>query len=234
MPAKRFGFGAILLGLASIILLGMSVWGYRQGGWPWPQSFQVATWSVWVALAGCVIALFGLVALLRSRVGGGAVVGAGLLLSLPIAALGLAFDLSARVTAPINDISTDLRDPPVFWSTRTPSEYPSANAELQRAAYPEVQSLDLDLDFDTAFGLARALVEESGWEVLSADPDDGQVEAIATSWLYGFEDEVAIRVVQSSSGVRVDMRSRSRIGLVDRGANARRITRFLSNLKERS
>lgn len=232
--SNRLGLLAILCGLASIAFVGVAVWGFRQGGWPWPQSYRVATWGAWVALAGCLAALVGLMVWLRNRKSTGFAVLLGLVLSLPVAGMGIAFDMAARMTPPINDISTDTQDPPVFWFTATPTDYPSANAEPQSAAYPGVRPLDLDLTFDDAFGLALALVEERGWLVLSADPDESQIEAIATSRLFGFEDEVAIRVTETDSGTRIDMRSRSRLGQVDRGANARRITAFMSDLDARS
>ena len=158
----------------------------------------------------------------------------GLILSLPTAGLGVAFEVAARATPPINDISTDTDDPPVFWFTATPSDYPAQNAEPQRAAYAQVRPLDLPLGPADAFTTALALVEERGWEVFSADPDEMQIEAIARSRLYGFEDEVAIRVTEIDTGTRIDLRSRSRIGRIDRGANARRIKAYMSDLQARA
>lgn len=225
---------AVLLGGASLALLAVAVWGFRLEGWPWPQAYRVATWAVWAALTGVIAALMGLVVWLRRRKGGGAMVLVGLLLALPVASLGVAFDLAARLTPPINDISTDTDDPPVFWFTATPSDYPSANIEAQVSAYPQVRFLDVALGKDEALAQALALVQERGWTVLSEDPDEGQIEAIATSWLFGFEDEVAIRVTETENGSRIDMRSRSRIGRIDRGANARRIISFMSDLEARS
>ncbi|TDK52984.1 DUF1499 domain-containing protein [Antarcticimicrobium luteum] len=224
------GWGAVLLGGASLLLFAVSVWGFRLDDWPWLQAYRMALWGAWAAIAGVLVALAGGAVWLRRRQRGGMIVVLGLLLSLPVASLGLAFEIASRTTPSINDISTDTEDPPVFWFTATPSDYPRANAEPQRVAYPDVRLLDLDLSFDDAFGLALTLVEDRGWEVLSADPAEAQIEAIATSRLYGFEDEVAIRVTETDSGARIDMRSRSRIGQIDRGANARRIRAFLSDL----
>ena len=51
---------------------------------------------------------------------------------------------------------------------------------------------------------------------------------------FAFEDEVAIRVTETDTGARIDMRSRSRLGQIDRGANARRIEAFLSALATRA
>lgn len=150
--------------------------------------------------------------LLRRRKGGAGAVLLGLVLSLPVAGLGAAFEIAAGTTPPINDISTDKEDPPVFWFTATPSDYPASNAEAQQGAYPDVRPLEMQVSEDEAFAAALALVEERGWEVLSADPAESQIEAIATSRLFDFEDEVAIRVTETDKGTRIDMRSRSRLG----------------------
>lgn len=225
---------AILLGLASLVLLAVAVWGFRAGGWPWPQSYDLAGWSAWAAGAGVIVALAGLMVWLRRQKGGSGAVLLGLILSLPVAGLGAAFEIAARTTPPINDISTDTEDPPVFWFTATPSDYPAQYAEPQRAAYPDVRPLELPISADDAFVAALALVEARGWEVLSADPAESQIEAIATSRLFGFEDEVAIRVTETDTGARIDLRSRSRLGQIDRGANARRIEAFLADLETRA
>ncbi|MGM0583211.1 MAG: DUF1499 domain-containing protein [Pseudomonadota bacterium] len=231
--ARRPGLLSVLLGLASLALLALSVRGFRAGGWPWPRAHDLAGWGAWTAGAGVIVALAGLAVWLRRRRGGAGAILLGLILSLPVAGLGAAFEIAARTTPPINDISTDTEDPPVFWFTATPSDYPAQNAGPQRAAYPELRPLELPLSVDAAFAAALALVEDRGWEALSADPAEGQIEAIARSRLYGFEDEVAIRVTETDAGARIDMRSRSRLGQIDRGANARRIRAFLSDLQAR-
>jgi len=232
--ARRLGLLSMLLGVVSLALLALAVWGFRAGGWPWPQAYDLAGWGAWAAGAGVVVALIGLVIWLRRRQGGASAVLLGLILSLPVAGLGATFEIAARTTPPINDISTDIEDPPVFWFTATPSDYPEQNAEPQRAAYPDVRPLGMPVSADDAFAAALALVEGRGWEVLSADPAESQIEAIATSRLFGFEDEVAIRVTETDTGARIDMRSRSRLGQIDRGANARRIEAYLTDLETRA
>ena len=139
--ARRLGFLSILLGVASIALLAVSVWGFRAGGWPWPQAYDLAGWGAWTAGAGVIAALAGLVVWLRRKRGGSGAVLLGLILSLPVAGLGVAFDIAARTTPPINDISTDTEDPPVFWFTTTPSDYPAQNAAPQRAACTDCRKL---------------------------------------------------------------------------------------------
>ncbi len=228
---SRLGVLSTLLGLSSLALFTVSVWGFRAGGWPWLKAYDLAGWGAWTAGAGVIVALAALLRWMLSRRGGALVALLGLILSLPIAGLGTVFEIAARTTPPINDISTDIEDPPVFWFTVTPSDYPTLNGEPQLAAYPDVRPLELPLSVDDAFETVRALVEARGWEVLSADPTEDQLEAIARSHLFGFEDEVAIRVTETEVGTRLDMRSRSRLGQIDRGANARRIEAFFTDLK---
>jgi len=70
--------------------------------------------------------------------------------------------------------------------------------------------------------------------VVSDKPKDGRIEAVARSFLCGFRDEIVIRNAPSGGAARVDVRSRSHIGRIDRGVNANRIRAFLAALKERA
>jgi uncharacterized protein (DUF1499 family) len=198
------------------------------------RALDVATWGAWVAIAGAALAVAALGLWLARRRGGSGIAALGLMLSLPILIAAGAWQYATLTTPPINDISTDTEDPPVFWFTATPSDYPAQNAESQRAAYPDVRPLEMPVFAAEAFAAALALVEARGWEVLSAEPAESQIEAIATSRLFGFEDEVAIRVTETDTGARIDMRSRSRLGQIDRGANARRIKAYLADLEARA
>jgi uncharacterized protein (DUF1499 family) len=85
-----------------------------------------------------------------------------------------------------------------------------------------------------AFATALAVIKDKGWTVVADVPDEGRIEATATSWLYGFTDEVAVRVRAADGGSMVDLRSRSRVGRIDRGVNANRIRSFADDLRQRS
>ena len=81
------------------------------------------------------------------------------------------------------------------------------------------------------FATIEDLVEERGWEVRTrrAPPtalDAGQLNAISVS-LFGFRDEVAIRVAGSPAGSTVDMRSVALSGFHDFGENGRRVEDLL-------
>jgi uncharacterized protein (DUF1499 family) len=104
---------------------------------------------------------------------------------------------------------------------------------LQRTGYPDIAPLLVKQAPDAVFAQALALVNERGWTVLASDAAEGHIEAVATSRLFGFADEVGIRITPEGSGARVDMRSRSRLGKIDRGTNAKRIRAYLGDLNLR-
>jgi uncharacterized protein (DUF1499 family) len=56
------------------------------------------------------------------------------------------------------------------------------------------------------------------------------IEATARTPVFGFLDDVAIRLRDTAEGTRVDMRSASRLGEHDLGQNMRRIRAFLADL----
>lgn len=137
----------------------------------------------------------------------------------------------------INDITTDPGDPPVFeYAARDPETrerdytYPAGFAEQQRAAYPDLAPIALEAPPDRAFAAALAAVEKLGFDVTLSDQARGVIEARATSKLFRFVDDVAIRVRPKDGGSIVDVRSKSRDGKGDLGANANRIRAIAAEL----
>jgi uncharacterized protein (DUF1499 family) len=82
-----------------------------------------------------------------------------------------------------------------------------------------------------AFARAAAAARASGWEITHLDEKSGALEAVATTRWFGFKDDIVVRVAAAGGGSRIDVRSRSRVGRSDLGANARRIQDFLGRLK---
>ena len=68
---------------------------------------------------------------------------------------------------------------------------------------------------------------------MSQDLDRGHIEAVVSTRLMGFKDDVVIRIRQQDETIRVDLRSASRVGDSDLGANAARIVSFLDGLRAR-
>jgi len=231
---SKFALSGLVLGAGGIAALAASAIGYRLGWWPVGMALTIAEWAVYAAILGLAVSVVGTI---LSRPGarrrGFALGLLGIAASLPLVAIAAQWQYAAGTYPPINDISTDTEDPPVFWDMPNPTEYPGAkNAALQRAAYPDLAPLILTVTPSRAYALALALAKEKGWEIVADEPNDGRIEAVDRSLLYGFRDEIIIRVSASDGGSRVDLRSRSRIGRIDRGVNAKRVRAFLAALKE--
>jgi uncharacterized protein (DUF1499 family) len=125
----------------------------------------------------------------------------------------------------INDITTDPADPPTFADPAR--SYPGEEfARAQRAAYPDLAPIALAMPPEAAFAAARAAAGELGWAIVSEDAASGTIEATDTTAIFRFVDDVAIRVRPDGDGARVDVRSKSRDGQGDLGANAARIRAF--------
>jgi uncharacterized protein (DUF1499 family) len=105
-------------------------------------------------------------------------------------------------------------------------------ARLQATAYGDIRSVRLETTPQQAFDRAAALVVERGWDVAASDPATSRIEATATSTFFRFKDDVVIRVRPAESGnaAIVDVRSVSRVGQHDFGANANRVRAFLADL----
>ncbi|MDA8708314.1 DUF1499 domain-containing protein [Hellea sp.] len=100
--------------------------------------------------------------------------------------------------------------------------------QTQTKAYADIRPLILEDDMAVAFGEAKAAAKQLGWKLKSEDPKTGIIEATDTSFWYGFKDDVVIRLRPSEGGGTIlDVRSVSRVGGSDIGANAARIRKFL-------
>jgi uncharacterized protein (DUF1499 family) len=161
------------------------------------------------------------------------------ILPLAVVAVSIAF-LQREGRAAINDVSTDLVDRPRF-AADPPLEPLLAEAlqarlaefaQKQREAYPEITPLALAAPPAEAFARVRATAARmSGWVVVREDATAFELEANATTELFRFVDDVSIRVRAEAGGSRVDVRSRSRLGRADFGANAARIREFMRQLE---
>jgi len=130
----------------------------------------------------------------------------------------------------INDITTDPARPPQF---SPPQPYPDYFGELQQIGYPDLQPLELALPPKAAFARAAQTARDDGWDITALDESAGTIQAVATTRWFGFQDDVAIRITASGAGSRVDVRSKSRLGRSDAGANAQRIRHFLAEVAAR-
>ena len=141
---------------------------------------------------------------------------------------------------PINDISTDLRDPPAFSRARTaldarqghvPGESGQDVREAQRLAYPDVAPVVLEMGPEEAYQLVLEAVAEMKWQIVDRSPPSvrvgaGRIDAIDRTMVMKFSDDITIRIRPLANETRVDIRSVSRVGRHDLGTNAARIRKF--------
>ncbi len=221
---------ALQLSLASVLLLAVGPIGTRVGAWSFRVGFAVVAVSVLSGLVGAVASLTGGIKTGQwGRPAAG--IAAGLL---AVAAIGFAV-LTARDAPPIHDITTDTVDAPVFVASlplraaaANPAEYGGpAVAEQQRRAYPDIQPISVGVSTSAAFARARSAARTLGWDMVAESEVEGRIEAVDTTFWFGFKDDIVIRVRGTSDGARVDVRSTSRVGLGDLGTNARRVRAFL-------
>ena len=146
--------------------------------------------------------------------------------------LPLLFMVQALRAPLTNDISTDPIHPPrLQWAEqlRTAQDLPINTAPLQVFAgnpaplYSQASPGEVITE-------ASELMAERGWQVQS---NQNGLDAVVTSGWFGFQDDVALRVVAGPKETRVDMRSASRQGRSDLGVNRARIRDFLARLNER-
>jgi uncharacterized protein (DUF1499 family) len=97
--------------------------------------------------------------------------------------------------------------------------------------YPELAPLLLDLRPNAAYAAALAAARAMPlWQIVSEHPATGRIAAIATTPRLKFVDDVEIVVEPAGDGSRVRVRSASRVGVTDFGANARRVRAYLARL----
>jgi hypothetical protein len=137
----------------------------------------------------------------------------------------------------IHDVSTDADDPPQFitlrelrLACRNGADYSGLSADEHRLRYPDIQTTHFSHPFVQVFGTALAFVDAFDWKVAVAVESEGRIEATATTRIMRFKDDVVIRIHRFGNTSRLDIRSASRIGSSDLGANAKRIRRFLDKI----
>ena len=239
-PGSRAGRWSLLLGLAAPLAAASGALAASRELVSAFVGFQIFALSLPFALVGLVL---GWVGLLRSRRGRNPTARrqslAGSIFSvLTLSAVG-GLALPSAPYPVINDITTDLADPPKFvkCTELVPNRgrdmsYPPAFAAEQRKGYANLAGTVLPIEPLFAVERAVAALESiPGTTIVEVDPEAGRIEAISMTRVFRFVDDIVVRVRPDAAGSRVDMRSKSRDGKGDLGANAARIESFMLALR---
>ncbi|MGZ5100879.1 MAG: DUF1499 domain-containing protein, partial [Usitatibacter sp.] len=225
--------------VAALTMLIASGPGTRLGIWPWGTGFSLMIWAMYTGLAAAAgaIVLVVLLAVPRWRARAWVPVlalGLGLAAALPTVVLYK----QAEGLPYIHDVTTDTFDPPLFVALleerkKAPNGAayggPKIAAEQQRG-YPDIKSLVLKAEPKDVMQRAIDAARKLDWEIVSSDAPAGRIEATDTTTWFGFKDDIVVRVRPEGTGSRIDVRSVSRVGRSDVGANAKRIRGFIAKL----
>ncbi len=196
-----------------------------------------------LALLGGVVALV----TKRRRAGGFAILSA--LLAGGAAMVPLKMKTAFEANPFIHEVTTDFDNPPAIIAAaslprKNPADYRGGDpvpqstdgttaAEAQRKAFADIQPIMIAGDLESARVAARAVIADMKMEILAEGPDGDQsgagwrIEAVSTSAWFGFKDDFIVRLTPlQEGGTRIDLRSKSRVGGSDLGANAARVRDF--------
>jgi len=143
--------------------------------------------------------------------------------------------LSIRTAAeanPVADLKAPLTASDPYRDPRFAKYGSKSLGQVGHEAYPALRTTAVDVAPTTAFAAALKAAKDMGWTVVSQDSKAGVIEATAGTFWFGFKDDVIVRVRSGDGGQgsRVDVRSISRVGLSDLGANAKRIEAYLTQV----
>jgi uncharacterized protein (DUF1499 family) len=226
----------------AVALIGVAL---ARGGIDPSAALAVLGGSIGLAAGAVLSALLAFVVIWRTGRQGAGQAAAGLFLALLLGAYP-AYLTAKAIRAPrLTDLSTDIADPPGFSASRvaqaarggaTPRNSAAAARRAQAQAYPKILPILLDLDTDEAFAAVVKAVAASGWRLVEQTPAGGRmgvghIDAIARSMILGFPCDITVRIRPLAGRTRVDLRSASRFGPFDFGANQHNIAVFEAALQ---
>ncbi|HEX2135981.1 MAG TPA: DUF1499 domain-containing protein [Microvirga sp.] len=243
-PVSRPARWSPVVAWYALVVTVMAVLLIRFGRVDYTAGFATLGAGLGLALVAIALAVLGFVRIWQEgRRGLGSAV-QGLVIAFVVLAYPGWFAVKAVTLPALNDVSTDTDNPPSFSRSRAalearggrvPPDVPPHVREAQREAYVQIAPLTLDLPPDEAFEIVRKAAQNRGWQIIEAVKPGGRIglgrlEAVDRTFLLRLPDDVTVRIRPRADGTRIDIRSASRIGKHDLGANADRIRAFLEEV----
>jgi len=227
----------------AVVLLGIGI--VRAGILEIIPSLAAFAGGLLLACIAILLALGAFVVIWREGLAGFGMALTALLVGIVVLAYPAYLGVKAYRLPPIADITTDPIDPPRFEAIArlrsreaNPILYAGLRAaELQKAAYPNVEPLIVSATPQVAYESAVQVITKRKWRIVDArapvpNRRDGRIEAVARTPILGFRDDVAIRVRATHDGARIDVRSASRYGRHDLGTNAQRVRSLIEDIDD--
>ncbi|MGZ8410682.1 MAG: DUF1499 domain-containing protein [Hyphomicrobium sp.] len=238
------------LAVFALVLIAATLLLHRFFGLPTAVALNLVGAGILLAAIAVLLGVIAGIGVWRTGRSGAARIILGMSLGLAVLALPVTIVLAARSYPTINDLTTDVRDPPAFQALAplrsgmaNPAAYPGEGfAARQAAAYPDLVPLDVNRPAPEVFDLViDALKRLQMTIVAEQEPTDenpvGRAEAVDRTLILGFYDDIAVRVTPvgdlSDPRARIDLRSSSRYGRSDFGANAQRLRSIMREIVAR-
>ncbi len=233
--------GFILAVLCAFAAIGSGL-GYRLGLWHFRTGFEILKWSFFLSGATLLI-LLACMFFVQTKTRMDSVIGiSGIVICLVLVYVPYSWKKTLDAYPYIHDITTDTLNPPNFVMVGElrgeedhSIEYDGLEvANLQVEAYPDLKTLIIEANAEKIMQLTESVLIDMGLEIVSVDSESGRIEAVATTFLFGFKDDMVIRLTETDGPkIKIDVRSKSRVGKSDLGQNAKRIRKFLEDLVTR-
>ena len=239
VPLFFLALAGFVLAVLSASAAAIAGFGSRWEWWHYSMGFMILKWAAYTGVAATVLSFAGGIVSKPGTLRRGIMLSvAGMVIGLSVAGIPWSWMRTAQRVPHIHDITTDTENPPRFVSVlpfrknaQNSVDYGGPEIAVQQhTAYPDIGPLMMPVPPAQAFERALAVVQHRGWMIVDANPADGRIEATATTFWFGFKDDVVIRIEQALGGSRLDIRSVSRVGVSDVGTNAARIQSFLKEL----
>jgi uncharacterized protein (DUF1499 family) len=228
----------------SAVLLATAVFLHRLFGLPTPIAENLTRVAFLGAALSLLMSVAAIAGIWRTGRPGTPRVVLAILVSVALIAWPLIFFPQYQSLPSINDVTTDLTNPPPFVEIArlrapgaNPVAYPGpAFARKQLAAYPDIKPIEIDRAADEVYELSVEAAKRLKMEVVRQEPPDlaagrpGLIEIADRTLILGLYEDVAIRVAGSGQHARVDVRSASRYGGHDLGRNAARVRQILKEI----
>jgi hypothetical protein len=256
-PVSRLAVWARRIALFSLAATVISVIVVRSGALEIVPALSTFAGALMLAAVAILLALCALVVIWFEGVAGAKQAIAALFIGLALIAYPAYLGIKAWRLPAIYDITTDPIDPPRFDAIArlrprdaNPITYEGLYAaEQQHSAYPDIEPDLTDSTAQESYDAAMKVITKRKWRIVDARPPqggqpvanphapqpairDGIIEAIARTPIMGFRDDIVVRIRATSDGARIDVRSASRYGRHDFGANASRVLNLISDIDD--
>jgi uncharacterized protein (DUF1499 family) len=245
-PPSRLAIWSRRIALFSLAATFIAIIVVRSGALEIVPALSTLGGALALAMLAILLAFGAAVSIWKDGVGGIGEAVTGLLIGLVLITYPLYVGVKAYKLPAIYDITTDPIDPPRFDAIArlrprdaNPVTYAGLyTAEQQRTAYSDIEPDMTSVSPQEAYDAAMKVITKRKWHVVDARPPqgtaprDGLIEAIARTPILGFRDDVAVRVRATHEGARIDVRSASRYGRHDLGANAARVRALIEDIDD--